>query len=130
MIAGRLRECLKILRWGAADLAEELGRREFEVRSWLDGRERAPLAVAAWIEALVKAHRALPPPGPNMPLLNSANKPAEIRLAASAGAQAAPRVGETAITIELSSPAAGRRALYPSRSVQSNGGFKNAPHAF
>lgn len=62
MIAGRLSECLRILRWEATDLAEELGRPPGEVARWLDGRARAPLAVAAWIEALVKAHKALPPP--------------------------------------------------------------------
>lgn len=62
MIPGRLRECLKILRWSAADLAEQLGCPESEVTTWLDGRAVAPIAVAAWLEALVKAHRAVPPP--------------------------------------------------------------------
>src|SRR5690349_13204154 len=62
MIPGRLRECLKTLRWSAADLAEQLGCLESEVTTWLDGRAAAPIAVAAWLEALVKAHRALPPP--------------------------------------------------------------------
>ena len=63
MIAGRLRECLKRLRWGAADLAEELDYPPSEVARWLDGSAQVPLAVAAWLEALVKAHKALPPPG-------------------------------------------------------------------
>lgn len=63
MIAGRLRECLKILRWEADDLAAELGRPRGEIAAWLDGRSPAPLAVAAWLEALGKAHRALPAPG-------------------------------------------------------------------
>lgn len=31
MIPGRLRECLKILRWSATDLAEQLGSPEIDV---------------------------------------------------------------------------------------------------
>lgn len=62
MIASRLRECLKILRWDASDIADQLGYREIEIASWLDGRAVVPLAVAAWLEALVKAYRALPLP--------------------------------------------------------------------
>ncbi|TPI44061.1 helix-turn-helix transcriptional regulator [Mesorhizobium sp. B2-9-1] len=62
MIAGRLRECLKILRWEAADVAEELGWPRNDVTRWLEGRAPVPLAVAAWIEALAKAHKVLPPP--------------------------------------------------------------------
>ena len=62
MIPGRLRECLKTLRWSAADLAEQIGCPESEVTTWLDGRTVAPIAIAAWLEALVKAHRALQPP--------------------------------------------------------------------
>ncbi|BCH21545.1 hypothetical protein MesoLjLb_13300 [Mesorhizobium sp. L-8-3] len=62
MMQGRLRECLKILRWSEADLAAALGRQSAEVGAWLNGRGRAPLAVAAWLEALVKAHLAVPPP--------------------------------------------------------------------
>ena len=63
MIPGRLRQCLKILRWKPDDLADELGRRECEVKAWVEGHAPAPLAVAAWIEALVKAHETLVPPG-------------------------------------------------------------------
>jgi hypothetical protein len=63
VIAARLRECLKALRWEAADLAEELGCPESKVATWLDGRAPAPLVVGAWIESLVKAHKALPAPG-------------------------------------------------------------------
>jgi hypothetical protein len=63
MIPGRLRQCLRILRWKPADLADELGRREGEVKAWIEGRAPAPLAVAAWIEALAKAHETLLPPG-------------------------------------------------------------------
>lgn len=62
MISGRLRECLKILRWKPVDLAEQLGCAENEVTIWLEGRAVAPIAVTAWLEALVKAYKALPPP--------------------------------------------------------------------
>jgi len=62
MIAGRLRECLRTLRWEAADLALELDCPGNDVARWIEGRAPVPLAVAAWIEALAKAHRALPPP--------------------------------------------------------------------
>ncbi|MBZ9849384.1 helix-turn-helix transcriptional regulator [Mesorhizobium sp. CA14] len=62
MIAGRLRECLRTLRWDAADLAQELGCARNDVARWIEGRAPVPLAVAAWIEALAKAHSALPPP--------------------------------------------------------------------
>jgi hypothetical protein len=62
MIAGRLRECLRTLRWEAADLALELDCPRSDVARWIEGRAPVPLAVAAWIEALAKAHRALPPP--------------------------------------------------------------------
>lgn len=71
MIAGRLRECLKILRWEAGDLADELGRPRAEIAAWLDGRSPPPLAVAAWLEALVKAHRVLPAPGRGVPTLQA-----------------------------------------------------------
>jgi transcriptional regulator with XRE-family HTH domain len=62
MIAGRLRECLRALRWEAADLAQELGCSRNDATRWIEGRAPVPLAVAAWIEALAKAHSALPPP--------------------------------------------------------------------
>ena len=62
MIAGRLRECLRTLRWEAADLALELDCPGNDVARWVEGRAPVPLAVAAWIEALAKAHRAMPPP--------------------------------------------------------------------
>jgi hypothetical protein len=62
MIAGRLRECLRTLRWEAADLAQELGCSRTDATRWIEGRAPVPLAVAAWIEALAKAHGALPPP--------------------------------------------------------------------
>lgn len=62
MIAGRLRECLRTLRWDAADLAQELDCSRTDAARWIEGRAPVPLAVAAWIEALAKAHSALPPP--------------------------------------------------------------------
>ncbi|MGB3897436.1 MAG: helix-turn-helix transcriptional regulator [Mesorhizobium sp.] len=62
MIAGRLRQCLAILRWTQADLAEELGVPVEQTGDWLSGRTRVPVAVAAWLEALVKAHRSVPKP--------------------------------------------------------------------
>ncbi|WP_292495510.1 hypothetical protein [Mesorhizobium sp.] len=62
MIAGRLRECLRSLRWEASDLAQELGCSRTDATRWIEGRAPVPLAVAAWIEALTKAHSALPPP--------------------------------------------------------------------
>jgi hypothetical protein len=71
MIPGRLRQCLKILRWKADDLAAELGRRECEVKAWIEGHAPAPLAVAAWIESLAKAHETLAPPG----RISTASKP-------------------------------------------------------
>jgi hypothetical protein len=73
MIPGRLR----------ADLADELGRRECEVKAWIEGHAPAPLAVAAWIEALAKAHETLAPPcraaAASKPRSNEI-EPAEIRL--------------------------------------------------
>lgn len=62
MIAGRLREYLRILRWEAADVAQELDCPRNDVVRWLEGRAPVPLPVAAWFEALVKAHKGLPPP--------------------------------------------------------------------
>lgn len=62
MIAGRLRQCLGILRWTQADLAEELGIPAEQAGEWLTGRTHVPVAVAAWLEALVKAHRSVPKP--------------------------------------------------------------------
>ncbi|MGO4562667.1 helix-turn-helix domain-containing protein [Rhizobiales bacterium 3FA27D7] len=62
MIGSRLRECLKVLRWDESDLADQLGYTENEIASWLDGRAAVPLVVGAWLEALVKAYRALPLP--------------------------------------------------------------------
>jgi hypothetical protein len=62
MMAGHLRECLKTLRWDANDLVELLSCGRSDAEAWLAGRESVPLAVAAWLEALVRVHRSLPPP--------------------------------------------------------------------
>jgi transcriptional regulator with XRE-family HTH domain len=62
MMAGRMKECLERLRWSEDDLAEELGCSSSEVQTWFNGRKHPPLAVAAWLEALVKAHRSVPAP--------------------------------------------------------------------
>lgn len=62
MMAGRARECLKVLRWSADDVADELGQSILDVKAWLEGRAPVPLAVAAWLEALVKLHISLPAP--------------------------------------------------------------------
>ncbi|WP_149802229.1 hypothetical protein [Mesorhizobium sp. NFR06] len=58
---------MKILRWEAGDVAQELDCPRNDVTRWLEGRAPVPLAVAAWIEALVKARRALPPPRLSQP---------------------------------------------------------------
>lgn len=62
MITSRLRECLKTLRWDANDLVELLSCGRSDAEAWLAGRASVPLAVAAWLEALVRVHRSLPPP--------------------------------------------------------------------
>jgi hypothetical protein len=61
MLPARLRECLRILRWREADLADASDHPVTDVRAWLDGRAHPPLAVAAWLEVLVKAHLSVPP---------------------------------------------------------------------
>lgn len=61
MMAARIRECLSFLRWRDVDLADASGWNIADVKAWLNGRERPPLAVVAWLEGLVKAHRAVPP---------------------------------------------------------------------
>jgi hypothetical protein len=62
MMSARLRKCLKTLRWREAELADASGNSVAEAKAWLDGRVHPPLAVTAWLEALAKAHAAVPPP--------------------------------------------------------------------
>jgi transcriptional regulator with XRE-family HTH domain len=47
MIAARMRECLRLLRWSETDFAEEAGYAVSRARNWLCGRERPPLGVVA-----------------------------------------------------------------------------------
>lgn len=77
MMAGRVKECLKMLRWSEDDLAEELGCPSSEVQTWFNGRKHPPLAVAAWLEALVKAHWSVP--APNLDRSSSSEEPALVR---------------------------------------------------
>jgi len=126
MIAARLRECLKILRWNAADLAEELGYPQDEVATWLDGRARAPLAVAAWLEALVKTYRTLPRPCRTAPAFKPGTEKAEtpeIRLPTPAVAQAIMQ-GSPAVPLPRRSASAGRYAA-----ASANGGADRGAHA-
>lgn len=62
MIAGRLRECLKILRWEAGDLAAELGHPRGEIAAWLDGRSPAYPAAQFSVQR-IHSHSALPDQG-------------------------------------------------------------------
>jgi hypothetical protein len=61
MLPSRLRECFAILRWRDVDLSDASNHHIADVRAWLDGRARPPLTVAAWLEAMVKAHLSVPP---------------------------------------------------------------------
>ncbi|WP_318528628.1 MULTISPECIES: DUF982 domain-containing protein [unclassified Mesorhizobium] len=87
MIAARMRECLRLLRWSESDFAEEVGYPVATARNWLWARERPPLGVVAWLEALVKAHRSLP--RPSMPA-TPANRRADAMSAT--GMSAAPEI--------------------------------------
>lgn len=62
MIAARMRECLRLLRWSESDFAEEAGYPVARAKAWLYGREHPPLVVMAWLETLAKVHRLLPRP--------------------------------------------------------------------
>jgi hypothetical protein len=77
MMTGRARECLKVLRWSAADLADQLGQPVSDVDAWLEGRAPVPIMVIAWLEALAKAHRSLP--APNLDQISASKKPALVR---------------------------------------------------
>ncbi|MET3577577.1 hypothetical protein ABID19_000592 [Mesorhizobium robiniae] len=67
MIAARMRECLRLLRWSEADFAEEAGYPVAKAKAWLYGREHPPLVVVAWLETLAKVHRLLPRPSMPQP---------------------------------------------------------------
>jgi hypothetical protein len=62
MIAARMRQCLRLLRWSETDFAEEAGYPVAKAKAWLYGREHPPLVVMAWLETLAKVHRLLPRP--------------------------------------------------------------------
>ncbi|MER8440386.1 hypothetical protein NKH36_17040 [Mesorhizobium sp. M1312] len=42
MIAARMRECLRLLRWSETDFAEEAGYPVAKAKAWLYGREHPP----------------------------------------------------------------------------------------
>ena len=67
MTPDQLAHCLSAVGWNAPALARALGLEETTARRWLKGARPVPEAVAAWLEALAAAHRALPPPRPGGP---------------------------------------------------------------
>lgn len=62
MTPNRFRECLAVLNWSQRGLAEKLYCDDRIVRRWADGSEMMPVSVERWLEELVSAHKALPPP--------------------------------------------------------------------
>jgi hypothetical protein len=133
MIPGRLRECLKILRWKPADLAEELQCPPGEIAAWMDGRACPPLAVAAWIEALTKAHKALPAPGRGIPPLPPGSRAidrAEMRLGPPMGNRAAmsrlPAASPSRRMTGISDACTGK----PAPPVVLSGGYRHESHTF
>ena len=62
MSADRFRECLSMLHWSQRGLAEILYCDDRLVRRWAQGSEPVPELIARWIEKLVGAHEASPPP--------------------------------------------------------------------
>lgn len=111
MIPGRLRECLKILKWSPKDLAEQLGCPESDVTIWLDGLAVAPIAIAAWLEALVKAHRALPPPSLSKPESATDIRPIKLKDVGVA-TRAINRPGQEGIIVQ---------SVYPRRATNATG---------
>lgn len=62
MTAQRLRDILALLRWSQRGLAEALDCDDRLVRRWASGDGSVPEPVAEWLEALAKAHAAIPVP--------------------------------------------------------------------
>jgi hypothetical protein len=58
MTPHRLHECLAIIRWGPATLAQSLNGNSALVDQWLDGSAEVPTKVASWLEALSFTHEA------------------------------------------------------------------------
>jgi hypothetical protein len=93
MIAARMRECLRLLRWSETDFAEEAGYPVSRARNWLCGREHPPLGVVAWLEALVKAHRSLPRPSmPAAPARRRADATSSTLMSAAPEIRAVPTI--------------------------------------
>ena len=62
MTPTHLRDCMIILGWNAAALANQLRCREELVREWTQGTSSIPLSVVRWLEARVAAVALLPAP--------------------------------------------------------------------
>lgn len=58
MTPERLEECLSIVRWPPATLAEALGCDVSLIHAWLNGLEPVPIKTSAWIETLATTHTA------------------------------------------------------------------------
>lgn len=63
MTPDRFRECLNMIGWSMRGVAERLRVHETLVRQWwATGRKPIPDEVAAWLEALARAHGRHPLP--------------------------------------------------------------------
>lgn len=68
MTPARFNQCLRLLRWPSSTLADMLELPSSTTSSWLIGEQDVPTEVAEWLETLVKALEALPPPKVGAPL--------------------------------------------------------------
>lgn len=59
MTPAHFTQCLLILRWTPINLASALQCDLALVEAWESGEEEVPAKLAAWLEALTKAHEAL-----------------------------------------------------------------------
>lgn len=65
MTPDRFKECLDILGYSTAQIADLCGRSDDRrVRRWGTGQRQIPYAVADWLEGLVAYFEAHPPPQP------------------------------------------------------------------
>lgn len=62
MTPTRLRHALRAMRWPPRTLATALNVKEDLIEAWLDGTNRIPGNVAAWLETLALVHEAHPKP--------------------------------------------------------------------